>query len=279
MSQIKQISKIVNNTSKETESINLPRYVIGILCNHDPNSGAREMEKLNIPYFNDEKKTFLKHTIDVIEKNNINVVICVIKEKIKGYPLGVIDYEIEDEKLKYRVDLPYMYKKIAEKDIDPERLEKLKDELKRYRSINSQKIHYIELTDEEYHTFQNLKEDEKSTNSFSLENANKKISELVNKNKVLENEKKEFENKNKVLENEKKELENEKKEFENKNKVLENEKKELENKIVELMKKLNKYESKEKQYQQNQQNQQNREKNNQLEQQKQKSRQESNQPE
>jgi hypothetical protein len=293
MSQIKQISKIVNNTSKETESINLPRYVIGILCNHDPNSGAREMEKLNIPYFNDEKKTFLKHTIDVIEKNNINVVICVIKEKIKGYPLGVIDYEIEDEKLKYRVDLPYMYKKIAEKDIEPERLEKLKDELKRYRSINSQKIHYIKLTDEEYHTFQNLKEDEKSTNSFSLENANKKISELVNKNKVLENEKKEFENKNKVLENQKKEfenknkvLENQKKEFENKNKVLENQKNEfenknkvLENKIVELMKKLHEYESKEKQYQQNQQNQQNREKNNQLEQQKQKSRQESNQPE
>ena len=263
MSQIKQISKIVNNTSKEKKSINLPRYVIGILCNHDPNSGAREMEKLNIPYFNDEKKTILKHTIDVIEKNNINVVICVIKGKIKGYPLGVIDYEIEDEKLKYRVDLPYMYKKIAGIDIDPERLEKLKGELKRYRSINSQKIHYIELTDEEYHTFQNLKEDEKSTNSFSLENANKKISELVNKNKVLENEKKEFENKNKVLENEKKE-------FENKNKVLEN-------KIVELMKKLNEYEIKEKQYQQNQQNQQNREKNNQLEQQKQ--RQESNQPE
>ena len=273
MSQIKQISKIVNNTSKEKKSINLPRYVIGILCNHDPNSGAREMEKLNIPYFNDEKKTILKHTIDVIEKNNINVVICVIKGKIKGYPLGVIDYEIEDEKLKYRVDLPYMYKKIAGIDIDPERLEKLKGELKRYRSINSQKIHYIELTDEEYHTFQNLKEDEKSTNSFSLENANKKISELVNKNKVLENEKKEFENKNKVLENENKVLENEKKEFENMNKVLEN-------KIVELKKKLNEYEIKEKQYQQNQQNQQNQEKNNnQLEQQKQNSRQESNQPE
>jgi hypothetical protein len=279
MSQIKQISKIVNNTSKETESINLPRYVIGILCNHDPNSGAREMEKLNIPYFNDEKKTFLKHTIDVIEKNNINVVICVIKEKIKGYPLGVIDYEIEDEKLKYRVDLPYMYKKIAEKDIDPERLEKLKDELKRYRSINSQKIHYIELTDEEYHTFQNLKEDEKSTNSFSLENANKKISELVNKNKVLENEKKEFENKNKVLENQKKEFENKNKVLENQKNEFENKNKVLENKIVELMKKLHEYESKEKQYQQNQQNQQNREKNNQLEQQKQKSRQESNQPE
>ena len=59
-----------------------------------------------------------------------------------------------------------MYKKIAGKDIDPEKLEELKI-------------------------------DEKSTNSFSLENANKKISDLENKNKVLENEKKEFENKNK----------------------------------------------------------------------------------
>ena len=58
-------------------------------------------------------------------------------------------------------------------------------------------MHYIELTDEEYYTFQNCKVDEKSTDSFSLENANKKISDLENKNKVLENEKKEFENKNK----------------------------------------------------------------------------------
>ena len=125
------------------------------------------------------------------------MVICVIKEKINGYPLGIEDYKIEDEKLKYRVDLVYMYKKIAGKDIDPEKLEELKNNLKRYRSIKSQKMHYIELTNEEYHTLQNLKVDEKSTNSFSLENANKKISDLENKNKVLENEKKEFENKNK----------------------------------------------------------------------------------
>ena len=88
ISQIKQISKIVNNTSKEKKYINLPRYVIGILCNHNPNSVAREMAKLNIPYFNDEKITFLKHAIDVIKKNNINVVICVIKGKINGYPFG-----------------------------------------------------------------------------------------------------------------------------------------------------------------------------------------------
>jgi ribosome biogenesis SPOUT family RNA methylase Rps3 len=127
MSQIKQISKIVNNTSKEKKYINLPRHVIGILCNHDPNSGTREMAKLNIPYFNDEKITFLKYAINVIKKNSINVVICVIKEKINGYPLGIEDYEIEDEKLKYRVELPYMYKKIAGKDIDPEKFRELKN--------------------------------------------------------------------------------------------------------------------------------------------------------
>ena len=132
MSQIKQISKIVNNTSKEKKSINLSRHVIGILCNHAPNSGAREMAKLNIPYFNDEKKTFLKYTINVIKKNNINVVICVIKGKINGWPLGIEDYEIEDEKLKYRVELPYMYKKIAGKDIDPEKFRELKNRWKKY---------------------------------------------------------------------------------------------------------------------------------------------------
>ena len=215
--------------------------MIGILCNHDPNSGTREMANLNIPYFNDEKITFLKHTINVIQKNNINVVICVIKGKINGYPLGIEDYEIEDEKLKYRVDLPYMYKKIAGKDIEPEKLEELKNKLKRYRSINSQKMHYIELTDEEYKNFLNFFADKKNNNSFSLENANKKFSEL-------ENVKVEFENKDKEFENEIKDFENE-----NKQKDL---------KILELMKKLNEYEIKEKQNQQNQQNQQ---KNNQKE--------------
>ena len=223
---------------------------------------AREKAKLNIPYFNDEKITFLKHAIDVIKKNNINVVICVIKEKINGYPLGIEDYKIEDEKLKYRVDLAYMYKKIAGKDIDPEKLEELKNKLKRYRSINSQKMHYIELTDEEYKNFLNIFPDKKNNNSFSLENANKKISEL-------ENVKVEFENKDKEFENEIKEFENKNKELVNKNKVFENEIKDFENenkqkdlKILELMKKLNEYENKEKQNQQNQQNQQ---KNNQKE--------------
>ena len=155
------------------------------------------MTKLNIPYFNDEKITFLKRTINVIQKNNVNVVICVIKGKINGYPLGIEDYEIEDKKLKYCVELPYMYKEIVGKDIDSEKLGELKNKLKRYRSINSQKMHFIELTDEEFQTFQNFKEVQKNTDSISLENANKKISDLENKNKVLENEKKEFENKNK----------------------------------------------------------------------------------
>ena len=183
------------------------------------------------------------------------MVICVIKGKINGYPLGIEDYEIEDEKLKYRVDLPYIYKKIAGKDIEPEKLEELKNKLKRYRSINSQKMHYIELTDEEYKNFLNFFPDKKNNNSFSLENANKKISEL-------ENVKVEFENKDKEFENEIKEFENKNKVFENEIKDFENENKQKDLKILELMKKLNEYEIKEKQ---NQQNQQNQEKNNQKE--------------
>ena len=42
------------------------------------------------------------------------------------------------------MELPYMYKKIAGKDIDPEKLEELKNKLKRYRSINSKIMHHIE---------------------------------------------------------------------------------------------------------------------------------------
>ena len=250
MSQIKQTSKIINNTSKEKISISLPRYVIGILCNYDANSATREMAKLNIPYFNDKEKNELEHAINIIDKNKINVVICVIKGEINGYSLEKEDYENESVEIKYRVDLSYMYKKIKGIDIDEEKLKELRNELNEYRSISSEKMFYLTLSQEEYFKIKkNLENtqnsttiqspnimqkenDEKSSKSLSLKDATQKISELENKNS---------------------ELENKNSELKNKNSDLKNKNSELELKMLELMNKLNEYKKKEKQNQQEEQ--------------------------
>ena len=247
MSQIKQISKIINNTSKQTVSITLPKYVIGVLCNYDANSVTREMAKLNIPYFNDKNQKELDHAINIIDKNNIKVVICVIKGEINGYSLEKEDYEIENEQIKYRVDLSYMFKKIKGIDINEGKLKELRNQLNEYRSISSQKTYYLTLNQEQYLNIKNNLEnsqnstniqspnimkkdnDEKSIKSLSLEDATKKISEL--------------EYKNSELENKYSELKNENSELKNKN----NEKDE---KILKLLKELNEYKKKEEQKQQ-----------------------------
>jgi hypothetical protein len=170
MSQIKQTSKIINNTSKEKISISLPRYVIGILCNYDANSATREMAKLNIPYFNDKEKNELEHAINIIDKNKINVVICVIKGEINGYSLEKEDYENESEEIKYRVDLSYMYKKIKGIDIDEEKLKELRNELNEYRSISSEKMFYLTLSQEEYSKIK--KNLENTQNSTTMQSPN-----------------------------------------------------------------------------------------------------------
>ena len=170
MSQIKQTSKIINNTSKEKISISLPRYVIGILCNYDANSATREMAKLNIPYFNDKEKNELEHAINIIDKNKINVVICVIKGEINGYSLEKEDYENESAEIKYRVDLSYMYKKIKGIDIDEEKLKELRNELNEYRSISSEKMFYLTLSQEEY--FKIKKNLENTQNSTTIQSPN-----------------------------------------------------------------------------------------------------------
>ena len=170
MSQIKQTSKIINNTSKEKISISLPRYVIGILCNYDANSATREMAKLNIPYFNDKEKNELEHAINIIDKNKINVVICVIKGEINGYSLEKEDYENESVEIKYRVDLSYMYKKIKGIDIDEEKLKELRNELNEYRSISSEKMFYLTLSQEEY--FKIKKNLENTQNSTTIQSPN-----------------------------------------------------------------------------------------------------------
>ena len=114
--QIKQDSKILScaRIKNNDEEINLPKYVIGILCSYGNHDIDTELEYLNENYKKEEGITIMEHCLDVFEKMNINVVIGFIDgEQINGYPLGVCDYDIPDLKLAKRVDLYYMNNKIC----------------------------------------------------------------------------------------------------------------------------------------------------------------------
>ena len=129
MNQIKQNIKILSNTSKDLVNIVLPKYIIGILCDYNFNSAKREKNKLDFQYFNDTKKTELQHILDIIKNNTINVVICFVKKEIKGYSLTQEDYNIPGEKLRYRVELKYMYKKIFNEEINEDLLKNYQEEI------------------------------------------------------------------------------------------------------------------------------------------------------
>lgn len=137
LQQIKQDAKILANL----QDTSLPEYIIGILCNYPKNKNEFEREKqiLNQNHYKDVKNiSELSHIIKIINKFNIKVIVCVIKnEQINNYPLGIEDYNIEALNLKYLVDLEYMHNCIYNKEINEDILNDLKSEIK-YRSITSQ---------------------------------------------------------------------------------------------------------------------------------------------
>ena len=137
LQQIKQDAKILANL----QDTSLPEYIIGILCNYPKNKNEFEREKqiLNQNHYKDVNNiSELSHIIKIINKFNIKVIVCVIKnEQINNYPLGIEDYNIEALNLKYRVDLEYMHNCIYNKEINEDILNDLKSEIK-YRSITSQ---------------------------------------------------------------------------------------------------------------------------------------------
>lgn len=157
MNQIKQNIKIINNTSKKSVKIILPKYIIGILCDYKFESSKNENKKLNAKYFNNIKKTELNHILEVIEKSNINVVVCFIKNEINGYNLLKEDYNIS-EKLKYRIDLKFMYKQIFKKEIDDNLLKEFKNKIE-YQSVRYEKTFNLNCNFEQYSKLSSLAED------------------------------------------------------------------------------------------------------------------------
>ena len=147
MQQIKQDCKILGNINFKTDNITIPKYIIGVLCQYSNIGIVKEIETLNKERINSNIKE-IDHIKKIIENNNINVVICMIKdEKIGNYPLGQEDYAIKNEDIKYRLDVSYMYKKIYGKEIDKELLSQIIEENKqKYRSLTVEK----EYTYDEY---------------------------------------------------------------------------------------------------------------------------------
>lgn len=223
MNQIKQNIKILSNTSKNLVNIVLPKYIIGILCDYNFKSAEREKNKLNFLYFNDNndtKKTELEHILDIIDKNKINVVICFVKKEIEGYSLAQEDYNIPGEKLKYRVELKYMYKKIFNKEINEELLKNFQEEIE-YHSIRFEKKFNLNFNYEEYSKLSSYGE--------NPENIKKKIITLKEDYETL---KKNYEEENKRKLILQKNYEEEKKQ--SKQKI-----EELEKEILELKKQVN----------------------------------------
>ena len=223
MNQIKQNIKILSNTSKNLVNIVLPKYIIGILCDYNFKSAEREKNKLNFLYFNDNndtKKTELEHILDIIDKNKINVVICFVKKEIEGYSLTQEDYNIPGEKLKYRVELKYMYKKIFNKEINEELLKNFQEEIE-YHSIRFEKKFNLNFNYEEYSKLSSYGE--------NPENIKKKIITLKEDYETL---KKNYEEENKRKLILQKNYEEEKKQ--SKQKI-----EELKKEILELKKQMN----------------------------------------
>ena len=99
--QIKEISKVVNNTSE-----NLPKYVIGIICKFNESQIKFQQKELDKKYKKNGKDTFFKYVMEKIKANKIKVLIGAIKDqKVFEYPLGIDDFLIEGERLKKRIDI------------------------------------------------------------------------------------------------------------------------------------------------------------------------------
>ena len=139
--RIKDISKVVHNL----QGGRLPKYIIGIICSYSEKQIKYYQIDSNI-----KVKKILTHAMDIINDNNVNVLIGVIKdEKIYGYDLGKPDYEQNG----LRVDVRCMNKffgKLGENQIQ-QIYEKYSGKYLSLTFTKNQKLNYSKL-DEKHQT-------------------------------------------------------------------------------------------------------------------------------
>ena len=123
LNQIKQISKVAKNLTLNTVENNnkiskFPKYIIGYLCNFKDTEVKKQNFKILNEKYKETDKTLLEHDLEIINKNDVKVVICLIKdEKILGYDLSKEDYNNnEGKEITKRVDLTYLCEKIFPKE-------------------------------------------------------------------------------------------------------------------------------------------------------------------
>jgi len=130
LNQIKESSKILKNIVYENKE-KLPKTIIGILCSDHGGHFKDQIKTLKGPYKNTKEK-YVDHFTNIINNNGIQAVIGVIRNsKILDYPLNDEDYNIENEKLYYRVDIEYANEKM--------KTNKTKEELMEIKRIFSDK--------------------------------------------------------------------------------------------------------------------------------------------
>ena len=140
LNQIKQDSKIMRCAKVKdmnNNDIQLPNYIIGIMCSYGKYTIQSELENLHESYKNKKDYSFLNHCLDVIEKMNIKVVIGFINNgKLKDYSLLDADYKITGLQYSARVDLNHLNEKVCEKKYKPDEIEKFISKYKSsYKSI------------------------------------------------------------------------------------------------------------------------------------------------
>jgi len=148
--QMKQNSKIFNNYYEKdndnlnlTKKLNLPKTAIGIICT---DRGGHYKDQINTLTKEDGNYSLLKHINQVIENNNFNVVIGVIKDsKINDYILNKPDFNDENNKISKRVDIWYLNKQ-TKIDKSKEEVDKIFDDYKDiYNSLSFIKQISIEI--------------------------------------------------------------------------------------------------------------------------------------
>lgn len=167
--QAKEMSKIVKNISE----IELPNYVIGIICSFNSEQIRTQKNILKKKYREKSNETFIEHMIKIINENGLNVLFTIIKDEIiSGYPLGTNDFQIVGENLTKRIDINYFNKKVCNGEYTPEELEQISKDYP-YESL------IFDITNT-YYSFEKYKKLEKENNRLKDENKSqaKKIKEL-----------------------------------------------------------------------------------------------------
>jgi len=155
--QIKEISKIAQNIY----SIQLPKFIIGIICSYNENQINTQISKLNYKYKKNSGEKFLEHVMKIIDNSGMNVLISAIKdESIMDYPLGKDDFRIVGANLTKRIDIDYINKKICNNEYLPKELEAICEKYP-YKSLS------FDISDKSC-IYNNLKKLEKEFKSLKL---------------------------------------------------------------------------------------------------------------